>query len=133
MLTPTKIHPLKDAMTVTDFNGSEKGTKDAASKDEDIDHTFATGTSLHGVGLIANAERILVKVIWTVILLTLCGVLVWQIVVLFIDYYKYTPVTEVRIEVKPVLVAFNSLEFFVVNPVLSNLAILCRLGYNNKI
>ena len=54
----------------------------------------------HGVGLIANAERILVKVIWTVILLTLCGVLVWQIVVLFVDYYKYTPVTEVRIEVR---------------------------------
>ena len=107
MSTTTKIHPLKDAMNTTNFNGSEKDSKDAVSKDEDIDHTFATGTSLHGVGLIANAEKILVKVIWTVILLTLCGVLVWQIVVLFIDYYKYTPVTEVRIEVKPVFLSTN--------------------------
>ena len=104
MLTPAKIHPLKDAMNAKDFKGSEKDSKDAASKDEDIDHLFATGTSLHGVGLNANAEKILVKVIWTVILLNLCGVLVWQIVVLFIDYDKYTPVTEVRIEVKPVYV-----------------------------
>ena len=126
-----KIHPLKDAMNAKDFKGSEKDSKDAASKDEDIDHSFATGTSLHGVGLIANAERILVKVIWTVIILTLCSVLVSQIVVLFIDYYKYTPVTEVRIEVKPVFLTFNSLEFFVVNPILSNLAILCRLRLYN--
>ena len=85
-----KIHHLKDAMNAKDFKGSEKDSKDAASKDEDIDHAFATGTSLHGVGLIAKAEKILVKIIWIVILLTLCGVLVWQIVVLFIYYRSGT-------------------------------------------
>ena len=100
MSTTNKIYPLKDAMNVTNFKGFLKDSKDASLKDEDIDHSFATGTSLHGVGLIAAAEKILVKVIWTVILLTSCSVLVWQIVVLFINYYKYIPVTEVRIEVR---------------------------------
>ena len=110
MSTTNKIYPLKAAMNVSNFNGSAKDIEDATSKDEDIDHSFATGTSLHGVGLIATAEKNLVKVIWMVILLTLCSILVWQIVVLFINYYKYIPVTEVRIEVK--LVFLDLKNFF---------------------
>ena len=96
----TKVKPVvEDVKKVTNVNGLVEDVNEVSSKDEDVDYTFATETSLHGVGIIARAENVLVKTIWTVILLGLVGVLTWQIVQLFVEFAKFTPVTEVKVEV----------------------------------
>ena len=96
MPSPVKVKPQDDIKDVT--NGVIQDVKELSNV-EDIDYKFATETSLHGVGLIATAKNLLVKIIWTLIVLCMCGVLIWQIVQLLINFFKYAPVTEVRIEV----------------------------------
>ena len=99
-LPPNKVEPLSnDAKTVTHFNGLSEDVKKFLSKEEDVDHIFATGTSLHGVGLISGAKSLLVKILWTSLLLTLSVILIWQILMLHLHFAKYSPVTEVRTEV----------------------------------
>ena len=94
--SPVKVEPVDDAV--------QNDVKKVSSEDksEDLDYTFATETSLHGVSYIVNAKNFLVKTIWTVIFFVFLGVLIWQIVLLLINFAKYTPVTEVSIEVTSV-------------------------------
>ena len=96
MSSPVKVNPKDYVRDITD--GVIQDVKEL-SNEEDIDHKFATETSLHGVGLIATAQNLLVKIIWTIIVVSMCGVLIWQIAELLIHFLKYVPVTEVRIEV----------------------------------
>ena len=96
MSSPVKVKPTDDIKEVT--NGVIQDAKELSNV-EDIDYKFATETSLHGIGLIATAQNLLVKIIWTFIVLSMSGVLIWQVVQLLINFFKYAPVTEVRIEV----------------------------------
>ena len=96
MSSPVKVKPKDYVRDIT--NGVIQDVKELANE-EDIDQKFATETSLHGVGLIATAQNLLVKIIWTFIVLSMCGVLIWQIAELLIHFFEYVPVTEVRIEV----------------------------------
>ena len=106
MSSPVKVNPKDYVRDITD--GVIQDVKEL-SNEEDIDHKFATETSLHGVGLIATAQNLLVKIIWTIIVLSMCGVLIWQIAELLIHFFKYVPVTEVRIEVSWLkLIAFTT-------------------------
>ena len=96
MPSPVKVKPSDDIREVT--NGVIQDAKELSNV-EDIDYKFATETSLHGIGLIATAQNLLVKIIWTFIVLSMCSLLTWQIVQLLINFFKYAPVTAVRIEV----------------------------------
>ena len=96
MPSPVKVKPTDNIKEVT--NDIIQDAKELSNV-EDIDYKFATETSLHGVGLIATAQNPFVKIIWTLIVLSMCGLLIWQIVQLLINFFKYAPVTEVRIEV----------------------------------
>ena len=96
MPSPVKVKPSDDIREAT--NAVIQDAKELSNV-EDIDYKFATETSLHGVGLIVTAQNLLVKIIWTFIVLSMCSLLIWQIVQLLINFFKYSPVTEVRIEV----------------------------------
>ena len=99
MSSVAPVDPTNGDKKAKKFNETGKEGIFSLSNEENIDYSFASETSLHGVGLIASAKNRLIKVIWTAIFLALSGVLVWQVIVLFTDFLEYTPVTEVKIEV----------------------------------
>ena len=84
--------------TVTDVNTIVDDVK-KISKEIDVDYEFATKTSLHGVGIIAREKSYLVKTVWTIIFFSLLVSLIWQITLLFIGFFEYSPVTKVYIQV----------------------------------
>ena len=110
MATPIKVKP-KDDMMTSAINGIVDQDVKNLSYDEDLDHKFATETSLHGIGFIASAKNLLIKAAWTVVVVSMTALLIWQIALLLIHYFKYEPVTEVRIEVRCLKIIIIKMHF----------------------
>ena len=69
-----------------------------AETDTDPDREFASTTTLHGIGRLAESSRALTKLAWLTVLLTCLSVCAWQITLRFQAYFLYDSNTQVSTE-----------------------------------
>ncbi|CAK8691202.1 unnamed protein product [Clavelina lepadiformis] len=65
------------------------------SKAEKIPREFAEQTSMNGILQIHNSKHLLVKVFWLILVLTVIGVLIYQVVDRFVEYFAYKTTTQI--------------------------------------
>ncbi|XP_076806575.1 bile acid-sensitive ion channel-like [Clavelina lepadiformis] len=65
------------------------------SKSKKIQGHFAETTSMHGILRIHNSKRFYIKAFWFILVLTVLGVLIYQIVDRFVEYFAYKTTTQI--------------------------------------
>ncbi|CAK8691199.1 unnamed protein product [Clavelina lepadiformis] len=65
------------------------------SKAEKIPREFAENTSMHGILQIHNSKRLSIKAFWFILVLTVMGMLIYQIVDRFLEYFAYKTTTQI--------------------------------------
>ncbi|XP_035668237.1 acid-sensing ion channel 5-like [Branchiostoma floridae] len=101
---PDYVEDLPDYETATGFKPYPK--EPAASSQDDKkeeepkspEYEFASGTTMHGLGKIADAPNLPARLMWTVFFLVAFGYAAYLITQTFISYFNWETITDVKLE-----------------------------------